>query len=227
LGSVRIQKTDIIAGLPASVARDAVRIFAGSATPARSVALVLAKLGREDIDAVVTELNREGFVEPSAGRTDDDPWWVTTIKGNALAMASFGRPISRRTADRLLLELLDRVHSLNADQHQLFSADRVRIFGSYLDKSVDPLGDLDVEVTLARRVSVQELSDYGRASGKRFGTHLSQLTWAEREFVQKLRASTAAINITREDVSAFTDRTQTVYERSQDPDAVAFVTPVG
>ena len=46
-----------------------------------------------------------GYVERAKlARTAGDDWWVTTVKGNALANASFGKPVSRATAARLLTE---------------------------------------------------------------------------------------------------------------------------
>jgi predicted nucleotidyltransferase len=222
---VRVQKTDVIAGLPASLARDAVRVFAGSPTVAQSLQRLLAKHGRSDALDIAASLASEGFIEAKFDDAEGDTWWETTILGNALGMASFGKPISRATADRLLAGLLERTHEINSNPERLFSVDRVRVFGSYLRSEVDPLGDLDVEVTLTGRVSVKKLADYGRASGKSFSTYLSQLTWAERETVQDLRAKSAAINITREDIDSFTQQSQVVYERSTDPDAVVFTPP--
>lgn len=73
---------------------------------------------------------------------------MTTL-GNAMAMASFGKPISRNTADRLVVGLVERAAEYNAD---LF-IERIRIFGSYLRPETDPLGDIDVELSYGRRTS--------------------------------------------------------------------------
>ena len=69
-------------------------------------------------------------------------WWVTTVKGNALANASFGKPISRATATRLLSQVIDRARAYNADPARLLTVAEIVIFGSYLDNAVNPLGDL-------------------------------------------------------------------------------------
>jgi transposase-like protein len=39
---------------------------------------------------------------------EGDAWWETTIRGNALAQASFRRPITRKTAERHLATWIRR-----------------------------------------------------------------------------------------------------------------------
>lgn len=63
---------------------------------------------------------------------DGDVWWDTTIEGNALTMASFGKPISRKTADRLVSGLLERAHAYNADPDKPLFINALKVFGSYL-----------------------------------------------------------------------------------------------
>jgi len=70
-------------------------------------------------------------IETAAG----DDWWITTIKGNALAQASFGKPISRATAMRHLTQVIERARSYNADPARLLTIAEIAVFGSYLDAS--------------------------------------------------------------------------------------------
>ena len=43
----------------------------------------------------------------------------------------------------------------------------LRVFGSYLSPEIDPLGDVDIELTYGRRITDQKaLADYTRASGR-------------------------------------------------------------
>jgi predicted nucleotidyltransferase len=82
-------------------------------------------------------------------------------------MASFGRPISRKTADRLVIELLQRARAYNADPSKPMFIDTLRVFGSYLDPDIDPVGDIDIELTYGRRIKdVAALRAYSRASGR-------------------------------------------------------------
>ena len=59
-------------------------------------------------------------------------------------LASFGKPIGGKTADRLGAVMLDSAREYNADSSKPLFLERLRIFGSYLDTSLDPLGDVDV-----------------------------------------------------------------------------------
>jgi hypothetical protein len=84
-------------------------------------------------------------------RAAGDDWWATTVKGNVLANASFGKPISRATAARLLAQVIERARSYNADPARLLTFTEIVVFGSYLDPVTDPLGDLDLAVSTVRR----------------------------------------------------------------------------
>lgn len=55
-------------------------------------------------------------------------------------MASFGIPISRKTADRLVEELIQRAKDYNAAAAKPMFVQSLTVFGSYLDETVDPLG---------------------------------------------------------------------------------------
>ena len=80
-----------------------------------------------------------GYVEPGGlahGAGDD--WWATTVKGNALANASFGKPISRATATRLLGQVIERARAYNADPAPLLTVTEIVVFGSYLGSCVRP-----------------------------------------------------------------------------------------
>jgi hypothetical protein len=54
-----------------------------------------------------------------------DNWWATTVKGNALAHASFGKPISRATATRLLGQVIERARAYNADPGRLLTVTEI------------------------------------------------------------------------------------------------------
>ncbi|WP_238703487.1 hypothetical protein [Arthrobacter sp. TS-15] len=95
-----------------------------------------------------------------------------TILGNALAMAGFGKPITRKTADRLVAGLLERARDYNADGGKPLFVERLRIFGSYLRPDVDPLGDVDVELIFGRRITEPKaIHDYMKASGRMFNSY--------------------------------------------------------
>jgi Ser/Thr protein kinase RdoA (MazF antagonist) len=66
-----------------------------------------------ELGAVFARLEAAGYMEKVRDDDNDgETWWDTTIQGNALAMASFGKPISRKTANRLISGMLDRARGL-------------------------------------------------------------------------------------------------------------------
>lgn len=217
---MRVARTDVIAGLPADLARKVVRLFRGREVAAAAAEGVFDGTGIA-AERAFADLEAAGYLEKTGTDQDGYDWWTTTIHGNALAMASFGRPISRRTADRLVSGLIERAHSYNADPGRLLFIHRLRLFGSYLDPSVDPVGDVDVELVYGRRNNdPRAAADYAAASGRTFSTYLEKLTWPVTELVQQLKNRSAFISITTEDVSLITDRTETIYLISEDASAV-------
>lgn len=215
---MRLQKTDVVAGLPATVARDVVRIYRGNPRVAESAGDILTADGVDDIKGVFALLKEEGYLEVDHIDEDGVAWWQTTTKGNALAMASFGKPITRKTADRLVAGMLERARSYNADPAKPLAILRIRIFGSYLNPQIDPLGDVDVELTTARRPGFDPFA-YGQASGKNFGSFIDHVMWADVEVARHLANRSVAINITTEDVDLIGAQTTVIYELDDDKSA--------
>ena len=154
-----------------------------------------------------------------------DDWWATTVKGNALANASFGKPISRATATRLLGQVIERARAYNADPARLLTVTEIVVFGSYLDPAVDLLGDLDLAVSTARRDTdgqryVDKVLEYARASGRSFSAFHDRLFWPARELRMILKNRSPAISITDEDIRKLTERIEIVYVVADDPEAI-------
>jgi hypothetical protein len=149
---------------------------------------------------------------------DGDTWWQTSTQGNALAMAGFGKPFTRKTADRLVAGVLERARSYNADPTKPLAIARLRIFGSYLDPQVDRLGDVDIELLTARRPGYDPFA-YGKASGRNFNTFMDHVLWADTEVARYLANRSAAINITPEDVDNIGAETRVIYAIADDPSA--------
>jgi hypothetical protein len=217
---MRVTKTDVIAGVPAELARSIVRRFRGREMVAEAVTDLLEDTTFE-LEAVFAQLEAAGYMEKVRVDNDGETWWDTTIQGNALAMASFGKPISRKTANRLVSETLDRAQAYNSDPAKPLFINTLTVFGSYLSPEIDPLGDIDIELTYGRRITAPKLAaDYSRASGRNFSTYMDQLMWPLTELVQHLKKRSAFINITLEDITRITDRSETIYSIDADPRAV-------
>ncbi|MDJ0314032.1 hypothetical protein [Arthrobacter sp. H35-D1] len=210
---MRIAKTDSIAGLPATVVRGFLRRVKNADFDEEWALTLLDAPDEEPAVVVLGLLEAQGYIERTGASHKGTPWWRTTILGNALAMASFGRPISRKTAERLVSKMLERARLYNSDLTRPYYVQRLRIFGSYLDKTIDPLGDVDVELVIGHRVTdPQTLLQYAADSGRTFPTFMDQLMWPQKEIVQTLRNRSASINITLEDIELITDRVETFYE---------------
>lgn len=216
---MRVNKTDIIAGLPADVARSIVRLCRGREIVA-TAATELLESSEQTPEVVFADMAAAGYLKKVSTDRDGDDWWDTTILGNALAMASFGKPISRGTADRLVSGMLERAQEYNADPEKPLFIHRLRAFGSYLDPDVGSVGDVDVELVYGRRITdPRAVSLYTAASGRSFGSYMDQLYWPLRELVQHLKNRSAFISITLEDITRITDRFETIYIISGDTHA--------
>jgi hypothetical protein len=84
------------------------------ANVAEAVADLLEGTGFE-LEAAIAGLEAAGYMEKVRVDNDGAVWWGTTIEGDALAMANFGQPIRRKTADRLVYGLLERGRNYNTD----------------------------------------------------------------------------------------------------------------
>jgi hypothetical protein len=221
---MRVSKTDVICGLAAPKARQLMRAYFDDHSSE-----VAAELLGLDLDAAreqLLALETAGYLRQDEDRsTASDRRWVTTIQGNALAQASFGKPISRATAERHLEQVIERARSYNTDPNRLLTVKEIAVFGSYLDSTFDRLGDLDLAVTVVRRETdgdryVDRVLHYARASGRSFGIFIEQLMWPDRELRIILKNRSPAISITNEKIDKLTDRFKIVYKVDEDPLAI-------
>jgi hypothetical protein len=116
---MRLSRGDQVAGLPGVDARRLMRRF-GDAQPESMIGYWIDIGSRTDTE-VARAFADAGYLR-AAHVHDGETYWETTIKGNALAQASFGRPITRATAERHLAGVVDRAESFNADGSHLIDA---------------------------------------------------------------------------------------------------------
>jgi len=131
--------------------------------------------------------------------------WETTVRGGALSMASFLRPISRAKADRLVDELLARVRHYNAEPDSPLLIFEIGIFGSYLDPAVD----VDVTAVLGPRPWINRAGEryrYAQRAKRQFSSYTDLVLWPEQEARLLLKSRSPYLNIHQEDISRFTDR---------------------
>ena len=218
---MQVSKNDTICGLAAPAAQQLMRAYFDDRPV--EVACHILGVSQDAARDQMRAFEAAGYIEPGglAHGTGDD-WWTTTVKGNALANASFGKPISRATATRLLGQVIDRARAYNADPARLLT---VVAFGSYLDPASGLLGDLDLAVSTVRRDTdgqryVDKVLEYARASGRSFSAFHDWLFWPARELRMILKNRSPAISITDEDIRELTERIEVVYVVADDPEAI-------
>jgi len=124
---VRVSKDDTICGLAAPTARQLVRAYFDDRPV--EVACDILGVSQDAARDQMRAFEAAGYVERGGlahGAGDD--WWTTTVKGNALAHASFGKPISRTTATRLLGQVIERARAYNADPARLLTVGTARFY---------------------------------------------------------------------------------------------------
>ena len=209
---MRVSKNDTVCGLAAPAARQLMRAYFNDRPV--DVACDILGVSQDAARDQMRAFEAAGYVEPGGmAHAAGDDWWVTTVKGNALANASFGKPISRATATRLLGQVIERARAYNADPARLLTVAEIVVFGSYLDHAVDPLGDLDLAVSTVRRDTdgkrhVDKVLEYARASGRNFSAFHDRLFWPARELRMILKNRSPAISITDEDIRKLTERSR-------------------
>ena len=104
---VRVSKNDTICGLAAPTARQLMRAYFDDRPV--EVACDILGVSQDAARDQMRAFEAAGYVERGGlAHAAGDGWWATTVKGNALANASFGKPISRATATRLLSQVIER-----------------------------------------------------------------------------------------------------------------------
>lgn len=217
--SMRLLKSSLVAGVPAPAARTLMRAARMVELYTEYAEEVLARAGVDQPAQALKQLVEGGYLD--AG-TDGQETVTTTTAGNAVAMASFARPITRATAGRLVTSLVARATEYNQDRCKPRFIRRIRLFGSYLEPAVERLGDIDVELTIESRdgLSPEELTAYGRDSDKTFSNRMCELFWPDEELRRFLAGGSRAYSFhtSEEGIEQFTDQINTVFEAAQRPE---------
>lgn len=210
---MRISSSDLIAGQPALAIRRLMQRGCqyGPGTSGNSLEVIVEDLGVELSTArlLFQKLCELGFIEPapplfSASHTQDH-FWFTTVKGNALANATARKPISRKTADRLIEEFLTRVQHVNAGDYAYW-VKRVIVFGSYLSDA-PTISDVDLSLELEDRYKDSEARKRGHEAriaaaeeaGRHFKDYIQMLVWPQQEVFLFLKHHTPSLSFHEEE----------------------------
>lgn len=113
---------------------------------AETVRVILHIEGTE-AEAIVRALVEAGLAVAAPIRGMDG--CNKTQLAQSFGSATAAKPITRRTADYTLSQLLERVNQVNRDERFLAKVTKVVALGSYLRADVDRLSDLDIAVEAA------------------------------------------------------------------------------
>lgn len=104
-----------------------------------------------DANALIKELTNRKLIEVVLNSPASSPRFKLARDGHSLAAAKAIPRISRARAEQILNGFMKRVHEVNDDDDFGVFVGKVYVFGSFLDKSKERLGDLDLIVTLPFR----------------------------------------------------------------------------
>jgi hypothetical protein len=125
----------------------------------RNLPSVMATFRVDDQEAhrIVNRLYLAGYVRRDPA-SPDGLQWCRTPRGDELAQAGVGRPLSRARADRMLQGVLRRVADINRKPYFLCQVTAVGVFGTYVTDA--PLIDeLDLVVRIAPKPPAPGSSD--------------------------------------------------------------------
>ena len=132
-------------------------------------------------------------------------------KGFMLCAAHFIPPINRAKADIIYADFLQRVEEINKNETYLCYIEKLYLYGSYLEKTKDTFGDIDIAYTIKRKE--QDFDKYEKLrrmyihekekSGKRFYTFDEELQFPEREILLKMKNKCRYISLQPYDKDLF------------------------
>jgi len=202
---MRIDPKDQIAGVGILKVRDFLRQTSDIDRWGVPLAADRLSISPEVANELVGELVQRGYVEPAVSQ---GKWqsYSNSVKGNALGLASAAKPITRKTADRVLSEFLDRVCQVNSDRSFLKMVRKVLVFGSYLSDA-SRINDIDLAVELVWKEDHPSVRGKERADvafehscaaqdkGRHFGTLIDRMEWPENEVKLFLKSRSRALSI--------------------------------
>lgn len=185
------------AGVSAAAVRDF--LLQSAETPNWSTAQLQKILAVEPAVArgVLAALKAAGYIEQDPRNLQR---WHNTEAGNSMAGVSRARPIKRKTADKALAELLDRIREVNLETEFAYRVQRAVVFGPYLP-GAENITNIDVAVELmpkikdARKLAQRVEADADRAAsaGKRFKSFADRRAWGATKVKQYLKGRGRAI----------------------------------
>lgn len=194
---MRIERDQLIAGLPARDVRRFMRDAAGFVIRVRTVTEVLGCSEHRALE-LLKKLQNEGFL---AAKED---FWEATERGHALAMATAALPLRRATAERLIEQVVGRAREINKNERLAYRLRWLALFGSSL-AGVERPNDVDIACSLKTRFDGEEqrvVEDERRVAKGGFANSSEWAAWPKLEILKKLKAGSHRLSIQEFDPSA-------------------------
>jgi hypothetical protein len=187
---MRIEKEQIVAGLPAKVVRRFLRSTAGVAIHPRTVTSILG-LSTKKARQFLAELEEAGLITAKAD------CWEATAMGYALGMATAAKPLRRATAEHLVAQIIERAEMINQDDSLAYRVHQLVLFGSVLTGSDRP-NDVDIGCELLPRFQGEQqrlLEDQRRAIRGAFANTSEWAAWPKLEVIRILKSRSRGLSV--------------------------------
>jgi hypothetical protein len=185
---MQIDTKEKIAGFPILEIRKFLRKNNGFESWPESDIIRSFKLDADRAAQVRDALIERGLIERTKGFSTDEMYFCNTIAGNALAVASAAKPTSRKTAEKVFAEFMDRVNTVNTDPYYIYKVRKVILFGSFLGAS-ETVNDIDIAIEVVPKENDHKIfgeqldarRDDAIAKGRHFRNFLDEVTWPQDE----------------------------------------------
>ena len=153
----------------------------------------------KSISGVLAALAMVGYIEADPA---DPKRWRTTAAGNAVAGVSKAKPVARKTLERSLQQVIERIREVNVEKQYLYSVNKAVIFGPYLTgaekiKNVDIALDLQPKIANEKKLQESVKADAAQAEqeGKRFKSYADRRAWGQNKVRAYLKGRARAISL--------------------------------
>jgi predicted nucleotidyltransferase len=151
---MRINLNDTISGIPVRNVRKMLK-----KSHVLCVDNVMENLGIDEnhATALIAELISRELIQPHTvmAHHSETSYWKTTLSGNAFAIAKAGKPIRRKSAEKIFAKFMDRVREVTTSPYYLYKVKTVVVFGSYLSDS-STVNDIDIALEIVPKESDTE-----------------------------------------------------------------------
>jgi hypothetical protein len=172
----------------------------------------------KSIGGVLAALSMVGYIEPDPA---DAKLWRTTEAGNAVAGVSKAKPVARKTLERSLQQVLERIREVNVEKQYLYWVNKAVIFGPYLTgaekvKNVDIALDLQPKIANEKKLQESVKADAEHAEkeeGKRFKSYADRRAWGRNKVLQHLKGRVRGLALSELNDTILSQPHEVIFQR--------------